>query len=265
MIAESINTMHCKPIRRGEVLPSVFCWTKMGSESGQGLDAILQRKELERQSGGGLFSWGIGNSIGPALKHAREAVGSPSLTALFTAMKSAPKNIDVAPNALVIWLGFTDECGSIAKLPEHMLVTSRAHGPSGAKKRSHYALICRRSSPIKTLDEFRRLNSSCVRNLVSAGRVGYSQVTSVVRYNTELAEPNSIAYPVMFDAELAGPWFVRLANPVAIEGILLKMYERACASQSSSDWLLSIKKLKAAAITSTGFDHPTQRLLFTPE
>jgi hypothetical protein len=39
----------------------LICWTRMQSEAGQQLDAIMSRKELERRAGGGIFFWGVGN------------------------------------------------------------------------------------------------------------------------------------------------------------------------------------------------------------
>jgi hypothetical protein len=44
-----------------------FVWTKMGAESGEGLAQIVRRKEGERVAGRGIFWWGIGTSLGPAV------------------------------------------------------------------------------------------------------------------------------------------------------------------------------------------------------
>lgn len=237
------------PISGDVTPPAVFCWTKMGAESGQGLQSILHRKELERESGGGLFSWGIGNSVGPALAYARQQAGYLTLRTLFTAMKSAPKSIDVSPEALVMWRSFLAEDGSTVSLPKHMLVTSRQHGPSGAEKQAHYALICRSATQLGARDVPLTVDGSCVRNLVSGGQVGHSQVTSVVRYSAHMAEPNASAYPVIFDAELAGQWFVRLVDPVPIAGRLASLYGDACAAQSSKQWIDAVRKLKGAAVS----------------
>ncbi len=37
-----------------------FVWTKMQTESGMNLTAILALKEAERLAGGGIFWWGSG-------------------------------------------------------------------------------------------------------------------------------------------------------------------------------------------------------------
>ena len=48
-----------------ELLPDLFCWTKYGTEAGEDIGAILERKESERLASGGTFLWGVGNAIGP--------------------------------------------------------------------------------------------------------------------------------------------------------------------------------------------------------
>src|ERR1700730_13554838 len=35
------------------------CWSRMQAEAGQQLEAIIFRKERERQAGGGMFCWGV--------------------------------------------------------------------------------------------------------------------------------------------------------------------------------------------------------------
>ena len=44
-----------------------FVWSKMQAEAGQGLAAIVARKEAERAAVDGIFWWGIGNSLGRAM------------------------------------------------------------------------------------------------------------------------------------------------------------------------------------------------------
>jgi hypothetical protein len=44
-------------------LPETFCWTRYGTESGSPIEAIILRKELERQVAG-VFCWGVGNALG---------------------------------------------------------------------------------------------------------------------------------------------------------------------------------------------------------
>ena len=48
-------------------LPRFFCWTRFGTEAGQPIEQILERKEQERIVNNGLFLWGIGNSLTPSM------------------------------------------------------------------------------------------------------------------------------------------------------------------------------------------------------
>src|SRR3546814_9875240 len=130
----SVASQGTQPVSPG--LPAVFFWTKMGTEVGQALEDIVQRKELERQSGAGVFAWGIGNSIGPAIKHAKSAERIAMLETLFTPMKAAPKNIDVSPRSVLLWPGYQDgNSGEVERPPDPMLVHSRGHYGTGEDKR----------------------------------------------------------------------------------------------------------------------------------
>ncbi len=225
-------------------VPSVFCWTKMGTEAGQQLADIIRRKELERASGGGIFAWGIGNSVGPAIRYARSTESVQDLETLFTPMKAAPKSIDVAPTSIVMWLGFVSEQGETELLPPHMLVTSRGQSELGLQKRSHYALICKSSSSLVSQRNDEAIDHRAVRNLVSSNPVGASQVTSVVRYS--YSESSGASYPVLFRAKLTGQAFVRLAMPVLLTGSSLAKYREVCAAQTREEWTAGMMELRGS-------------------
>lgn len=261
MLNEAANDASSNPSYTGDdVLPPVFCWTKMGTEAGQGLEAILRRKEYERLSGDGLFAWGIGNSVGPAVRHARQ-LGFESLDVLFTRMKSAPKAIDVSPSAVVLWTAYEGEDGDLLPLPGHVLVTSRGNTDERPSlKRSHYALLCRSSRSLLNTVNDQAVDSSAVRNLVSHNPTGASQVTAVVRTTDSHAPPK--AYPVQFRAKLAGPGFVRLACPVLLTSKLMQLYQYVTSANSSDQWRERVEELRAAV----SFRAPTpvaQRNLFS--
>ncbi len=230
-------------------LPPVFCWTKMGAEAGQGLSAILRRKELERLSGDGLFAWGIGNSVGPAVRRARE-LGYDDLDVLFTPMKSAPKSIDVAPSALVLWTAYEDEYGRAVSLPAHILVTSRGNttGRDGLK-RMHYALLCRSTRSLLASCDRQAVYSSAVRNLVSQAPTGASQVTAVVR--TCASHESSRPYPVQFRAKLSAPGFVRLLHPILMTADLLKLYRHTLDATEPGQWRKRVQALRMATKPAT--------------
>lgn len=244
----------------GDVLPPVFCWTKMGTEAGQGLEAILQRKEFERLCGDGLFAWGIGNSVGPGVRHARE-LGFDSLDVLFTRMKSAPKAIDVSPSAVVLWTAYEGETGDVLPLPAHVLVTSRGNtGERAGLKRTHYALLCRSQHSLLVAGDDQTVDSSAVCNLVSQNPTGASQVTAVVR--TKASHAPSSGYPVQFRAKLAGPGFVRLACPAQLTSELMSLYHHATSSKSSEEWRDRVQELRRAVAIQTSVP-VTQRSLFS--
>lgn len=224
-------------------IPAVFCWTKMGSEAGQPLADIVRRKELERQAGGGVFAWGIGNSVGPAIKHAKLAERIAELDTLFTPMKTAAKVVDASPTSVVLWRGYQADDGRLQPLPEHMLVTSRGQSGTGQDKRGHYALICRsRRSLLAQAGEI-AIDHRAVCNLVSANPVGASQVTSVVRYRR--SESHEATYPVLFRAKLFDAAFVRLALPVVLTGEVWDRYCAVCAARTADEWRTRLRLLKA--------------------
>src|SRR5665647_1443535 len=111
---QSASNSFCSEVEN-EYIPPVFCWTKMGTEAGQPLEDILRRKELERRVGGGLFAWGIGNSLGVNPMLAQQEMQRNDVDVLFTPMRSAAKQIDVAPGQVLLWLDCIDEAGKLTR------------------------------------------------------------------------------------------------------------------------------------------------------
>lgn len=215
----------------------------MGSEAGQPLEAILWRKELERQAGDGIFSWGIGNSLGSSVEFARQLTSGSGVEILFSPMKSKPKAIDVAPTQLVLWLSYRLPDGRLADLPEHMLITSRG-GASGSEKRTHYALFCERCEAIDSSENSGVVDAARAKNLVSSNPLGASQVTAMVRYGAQESPHPRKPYPVLFRARMYQEGFVRLATPVVLMGSLLSDYRLLCAVQDAKSWLYGAVKLR---------------------
>jgi hypothetical protein len=217
----------------------------MGAEAGQSLDDILRRKDLERQCGRGVFAWGIGNSVGPAIQYVKTQTAIDELFALFTPMKSAPKLIDSAPSHVVMWMGYYTSHAGTSALPAHMLITSRGSAGSGAEKRTHYALFCQSEESLLDQGDLGAIDQHAVCNLMSSNPVGASQVTSVVRHNEQLAMDPT--YPVRFKARLTQSGFVRLTDPVALSGQLLELYRRVCVASTPDEWRERLARLKSAA------------------
>lgn len=194
-------------------LPPTFCWTKMGTESGEDLSHIILRKEWERRLGGGRFLWGIGQSLGTNADAA--AAGGNPLAAVFSPMPSKPKDIDVAPADVVLWNSWVDAGGQTRPLPRHSFVTSRATLPSGRRKESHYALVCSSSTELGTTSAL-RVSPLSLRNIGTGKALGASQVTAIVAHSVQKCAPDLKSYPVSFVVQLEAPFFVRLANPTVL-------------------------------------------------
>jgi hypothetical protein len=188
-------------------LPAAFCWTKIGTEAGEAIDEILLRKEAERLISGGMFLWGIGNSIRPSLlallKRTREPV------VIFTPMLSPAALRDVAPRRVVAWRAGRGLDGRRYMVPQWCCVTS---GTSGSRPLRHYALVCRRSDSLLTT-EGGTLSHANLRNLRTGSMVGSSQVTSVVEHRP-IQPPHGLQYAIAFRARLIYPYLVTLSETV---------------------------------------------------
>ncbi|MBP0624009.1 hypothetical protein [Cupriavidus consociatus] len=221
-------------------LPSTFCWSKMGTESGEDLSSILLRKEWERQLGNGQFLWGIGQSLGENADLAT-ADGAP-LVAVFSPMPSRPKSIDVDPGEVVLWTAWIDGAGEARPLPRHAFVTSRATLPSGRRKESHYALVCSSQSVLQPIPEL-SISPATLRNLGTGKALGASQVTAVVSHDHH-TEPGTKQYPVSFTVLLEAPYCVRLANPVTLKSVDVRALEDAARSGSIDRWATVVTQLR---------------------
>jgi hypothetical protein len=184
-------------------LPHAFCWTRFGTEAGEPIEAILERKNREREANGGVFFWGIGNSVAPALAALIAETHAPEV--LFSPMRSRPRIVDVKPPRVVEWAGGETLSGEAFMLPSAARVTSRGHA---AKLRPHYALVCLSSCELEIVAARGTLYLSALRNLLADTTVGASQVTAVVRQST--GPTTGPAYSVAFRAALVPPYFVRL-------------------------------------------------------
>jgi hypothetical protein len=222
-------------------LPSTFCWTKMGTESGEGLEMIVRRKEWERRLGNGVFLWGIGQSLGANASLATS--NGERLDAVFSPMQSKPKEIDVEPGELVLWTAWTDNAGRTRPLPRHTFVTSRATLPSGRRKENHYALVCNSDRPLgKTSGMF--VAPHTLRNFGTGKVLGASQVSAVVAYDPSESNSHGKTYPVSFTAQLASPYFIRLAEPTMLHADIIKEVEAICRSDNIVNWGNFIRRLR---------------------
>jgi hypothetical protein len=188
-------------------LPPAFCWTRFGSEAGQSIDEILLRKERERVANGGVFLWGIGNSISSGIQQLVLSVSRPEV--LFSPIKGRARLVDREPPFVVCWRAAETMEGEPFELPPGTLVTSR-----GGPRRAHYALVCFSDIPLCRSESGPSLGFDGLRNLLSGRPLGASQVTAVVNRNGR--EGDGRQYTVPFRATLVSPYFVRLRSPLPV-------------------------------------------------
>src|SRR5262249_6378519 len=112
-----------------------FVWTKIKDYSGQGMRLILNRKELERQSGG-TFWWGIGESKTDKIMLLAGREGRP--TVVFSEMPTSAHRRDSSPDGVLLWEQTKDK----KSLPPHVLLMSRAHQSNGRMRDRYYVLVC---------------------------------------------------------------------------------------------------------------------------
>src|SRR5271154_431519 len=161
----------CERTPEKNLLTEVVCWSRMQSEAGQDLAAIVRRKEWERSAGDGLFCWGVGKA--PARSAVALARCATDVDVLFSLMKSRPKSQGVAPSGLTIWRSYIDYDVRERELPPASLVTSRSSSATRIKA-VHYALMCWSPSPLK-LGDFGPFDPRAYRNTSeAAGEVGSS-------------------------------------------------------------------------------------------
>lgn len=192
--------------------PEAFCWSKMGPEAGEGLGAILQRKEWERQAGRGQFFWGIGNSLGDAVHLLAERVQAPQV--LFSSIRGRPRSSDVKPEAVRLWMTYLDTQGKEVALPWYAWVTSRAG--HDMRTSPHYALVCKSSRELQLEANGPELQFDRLRNLTTGRKLGFSQVTAVVENLASGTHETGLLYPVALRANLAEPFYVRLHKGVTL-------------------------------------------------
>jgi hypothetical protein len=226
-------------------IPLQFCWTRFGTEAAQSIHQILVRKEEERQANHGLFLWGIGNAVGPSILELVRRANVPEV--IFSPIRSAPREEDVAPPAVVAWTAGSTICGDRYELPKTVLVTSR-FVPS-QPRRSHYALVCYSEQRLSLASSGRRIAFRSLRNLISGRKVGASQVTAVVERRTDAVE-DACQYDVALRARLVPPFFVKLTEHV----IVSDEFDNAA---SLTDWPCAVERCWAKKSASRAQEEPS--------
>ncbi|CAB3809007.1 hypothetical protein LMG28688_06908 [Paraburkholderia caffeinitolerans] len=229
-------------------LPPTFCWSRIGSETGEDLPTIVLRKEWERRLGGGRFLWGINQSLGNSAQVA--ALRTGSLLALFSPAASRARVADVKREDALVWNAWVDASGQLRPLPPHVFVTSRTRFPSGKPRDHHYALVC--ASPTElSIGSSLRVQPERLRSVSTSKAPCASQGTVVVD-RVERAAPRAGAefgaggYPVAFGVELEAPYFVRLAQPTRVKARDMAALHEAVRNGDFETWLELTKRLRSA-------------------
>ena len=233
----------------------------MGSEAGETLDQIIQRKEVERLANNGSFAWGIGSSLGDSVEMLKQV--TEQATVVFTPMLSKPKYIDEQPSKLLLWLGGRTRSGKRVDLPDYSLLTSRGHTETNDSKKKHYALLCRSNGSI-TLKSECRLDGASVVNLKTGNPVGSSQVTAVVK-RTDQNKGQPRLYDVGFTADLSEHVQIILDHFVVVSAKDIRRVVEAAEAGDVGGWKSEIVSLKEQVKDSTALkqlDGPNQLNMF---
>ncbi len=215
----------------------------MGTEAGETLDQIIQRKEVERIANNGSFAWGVGSSLGDSAEMLKQT--TKQATVVFTTMLSKPKHIDKQPKSVLLWIGGRTRQGERIDLPYYSLLTSRGHTENHGNKKKHYALLCQSSDPIELKNRY-RLDGASVVNLKTGNPVGSSQVTAVVR-RTNKQKERSRLYNVGFTATLSEHVQVLLDRFVVITANDIQKIIEAAEVGDIRSWKSEISLLKGRA------------------
>lgn len=219
----------------------------MQAESGQLLTQILARKELERQSTGGIFFWGVGNA--PSRAVAALSCTRQEVDVVFSIMKSKPKIEDLAPKNIYVWRQFIDTSG-IHDLPPGVLITSRG-STSLISKRQHFALICQSKNPL-VLGELGLFNPSSYRNFSKANRpIGASQVTAIVKKIETIDAASGADYQINLTAKLFGSYWVKLSDPIELSPFERNYFENTvsdCSKFRINEWREFVNEVRGATL-----------------
>lgn len=214
-----------------------LCWSRMQAEAGEQLEAILGRKECERQSSGGMFFWGVGNAPSVLIRSLSRL--EKPIPVVFSIMKGKPKIVDASPSRTVVWRKYLDENNVERPLPPQALVTSRAESALGPKTR-HFALVCCSETPL-VLERGRGFDPGMYRNAGGTGApIGPSQVTALLKRTPKSAGHTD--YEVNLRAWLVGGYWVKLTDPVELPPH--KLAEAGRQLRAGEDWVDYVRRLR---------------------
>jgi hypothetical protein len=188
---------------------SVFVWTKIGTEAGESVTDIIARKGSEQAAGRGIFWWGVGTSLGPAVRDEALRAGG-TIPVLFCEMLGRPQPHDVSPSSTIRWVKWRNWNGSEFDVPSFVQITSRGEDRKGRRKDKHYALVCHSPNKIGISQPGELFDPRNCRTL--GGKVpGDSQNTALLAGDFARSHPNG-RYRIAFVATLVSPWQATLTR-----------------------------------------------------
>jgi hypothetical protein len=227
-------------------IPPTFCWSRIGSETGEDLATLILRKEWERRLGGGRFLWGIGQSLGSSAQVA--ALRTGSLLALFSPAASRPRVSERKREDALVWNAWVDSTGQVRQLPPHAFVTSRTNLPSGRAREQHYALVC--ASPTElSIGSSLKVYAERLRSVGTGKAPCASRATAVVDRVEAVGEAAGKAWPIALAVELEAPYFVRLAQPVLVKARDLAAIHDAARNGDFEAYTDRTKRLRSQPVT----------------
>ncbi|MDN7969834.1 hypothetical protein QZM91_20005 [Burkholderia multivorans] len=227
-------------------LPPTFCWTKIGTESGDELPTVVLRKEWERRLGGGRFLWGINQPLGSSAQVAAHRTGS--LLALFSPVASRSRSGERKREDALLWNAWIDASGQVRQLPPHAFIASRATLPSGRRREQHYALVCMSSTAL-TVGTQLRVFPEHLRSVSTGKPLGAAQGAAVVDCVGRAKEQAGKSYPLALSVELEAPYFVRLAQPSVLKARDLAEVNKATRAGDFERFVDLVARLRGRSST----------------
>lgn len=220
-------------------IPGAFVWTKIQADAGQEVRRILNRKELERRSGG-TFWWGIGESKAAKIRALLRKEPHPAV--LFSLMLSAPHRRDSNPDGVLLWEEYQTATGKMP-LPLHAIVISRAHERNGSPKQRYYALVCENPTGI-LLSGGGTLDTATLRNFGDGGKLlGSSQITAVVERTAQVVR--GLLYPITARAMLVSPHAVQLATSRELAPLERRLLDEVSIDgKTAQEWIAVAGRLR---------------------
>jgi hypothetical protein len=150
---------------------------------------------------------------------------------------------DSNPEGVLLWEKYVTSTGP-KRLPQHVVIISRAHQKNGSRKEVYYALVCENSLGILR-SSGGSVESWTLRN-PSGKQVDRRQITAVVERIP--GNGTGLIYPITARAVLAAPYyFVRLTGARELTQLERQLLDEVSLDgKTVDDWNVFAKELRRA-------------------